>query len=152
MLRSAAFGLRHGSRLVVLASNRPSSSTMMAKMAQPRTLLLRQDLQKSSHWRVMSSQAKSNDDPPKEEGKAGGDNDDTKEIVLTPGQKVVAASRLGMWAGIFGFACACAYFIGKELIPTKMSPQHGLQRGVPKSPGESSSSQAVRRFAQVLWP
>lgn len=50
------------------------------------------------------------------------DNDDTKEIVLTPGQKVAAASRLTMWAGIFGFACACAYFIGKELIPTKMSP------------------------------
>ena len=109
----------------------------MAKMAQPRTLLLRQDLQKSSHWRVMSSQAKSNDDPPKEEGKAGGDNDDTKEIVLTPGQKVVAASRLGMWAGIFGFACACAYFIGKELIPTKMSPNtvfNGASQKVRENP------------------
>lgn len=40
------------------------------------------------------------------------------QIVLTPGQKVVAASRLTMWAGIFAFASVCAYYIGKELIPT----------------------------------
>eukprot|EP00531_Pseudo-nitzschia_arenysensis_P008578 CAMPEP_0116135052 /NCGR_PEP_ID=MMETSP0329-20121206/10985_1 /TAXON_ID=697910 /ORGANISM="Pseudo-nitzschia arenysensis, Strain B593" /LENGTH=249 /DNA_ID=CAMNT_0003629827 /DNA_START=121 /DNA_END=870 /DNA_ORIENTATION=- len=54
--------------------------------------------------------------------KATDGDEETKEIVLTPGQKVAAASRVTMWAGIFGFACACAYFIGKELFPTKMSP------------------------------
>lgn len=64
--------------------------------------------------------SKANNDPPKKEGGEG--DDETKEIMLTPGQKVVAASRLGLWTGIFGFACACAYYIGKELIPTKMSP------------------------------
>jgi import inner membrane translocase subunit TIM21 len=82
----------------------------------PKTLLLRQEaLSKKSQLRALSSQA------PKQE-KGGDDEADTKEIVLTPGQKVVAASRLGMWAGIFGFASVCAYYIGKELIPTKMSP------------------------------
>ena len=65
--------------------------------------------------RFLSSQKEA----PKDNNNNG---DDTKEIVLTPGQKVAAASRLTMWAGIFGFACACAYFIAKELIPTKMSP------------------------------
>lgn len=43
---------------------------------------------------------------------------DTKEIVLTPGEKVAAASRLTMWAGIAVFASACAYYIVKELMPT----------------------------------
>lgn len=46
----------------------------------------------------------------------------SQEIVLTPGQKVVAGTRLTMWAGILVFASACAYYIGKELLPSKMSP------------------------------
>lgn len=78
------------------------------------------------HWqRALSSQAKNEEQPPKQDKDGGGDadaEDSTKEIVLTPGQKVVAASRLSMWVGIGVFACACAYYIGKELIPTKMSP------------------------------
>ena len=44
------------------------------------------------------------------------------ELVLTPGQKVAVASRLTMWVGILGFASVCAYYIAKELMPTKMSP------------------------------
>lgn len=55
---------------------------------------------------------------PKKEKMNGADDDETKEIVLTPGEKVVVASRLGMWAGIAAFAAVCAYYIGKELIPT----------------------------------
>eukprot|EP00529_Nitzschia_sp_RCC80_P029796 CAMPEP_0113489626 /NCGR_PEP_ID=MMETSP0014_2-20120614/26625_1 /TAXON_ID=2857 /ORGANISM="Nitzschia sp." /LENGTH=316 /DNA_ID=CAMNT_0000383367 /DNA_START=240 /DNA_END=1190 /DNA_ORIENTATION=+ /assembly_acc=CAM_ASM_000159 len=79
-------------------------------------------------WRTLSSNANVNNDSNKkekssEEKAGGGDGDEeTKEIVLTPGEQVVAATRLTMWAGIFVFACACAYYIGKELIPTKMSP------------------------------
>lgn len=46
----------------------------------------------------------------------------SQEIVLTPGQKVVAGTRLTMWAGVFAFASVCAYYIGKELMPSKMSP------------------------------
>lgn len=56
-----------------------------------------------------------------EAGGGEGDEDMTKEIVLTPGEKVVAATRLTMWAGIAVFACACAYYIGAELIPTYVS-------------------------------
>lgn len=74
----------------------------------------------------MSSQTKQDSGKPpggdKETGGDGGDDDGTKEIVLTPGEQVVAVTRLSMWLGILGFACACAYYIGKELIPTKMSP------------------------------
>ena len=43
---------------------------------------------------------------------------DSKEIVLTPGQKVVAASRLSMWAAIAAFAAVCGFYIVKELMPT----------------------------------
>lgn len=52
-----------------------------------------------------------------EKQKPSGD-EETSEIVLTPGQKVVAATRLSMWLGIAVFATGCAYFIAKELIPT----------------------------------
>ena len=51
-------------------------------------------------------------------GKKSEDDDDTKEIVLSPGEKVVAAGRLGMWLSIAAFASVCAYYIAKELIPT----------------------------------
>jgi hypothetical protein len=44
------------------------------------------------------------------------------EIVLTPGEKVVATTRLFFYAGALTFASMCAYYIGKELLPTKMSP------------------------------
>eukprot|EP00586_Coscinodiscus_wailesii_P004695 CAMPEP_0172478520 /NCGR_PEP_ID=MMETSP1066-20121228/2544_1 /TAXON_ID=671091 /ORGANISM="Coscinodiscus wailesii, Strain CCMP2513" /LENGTH=291 /DNA_ID=CAMNT_0013238171 /DNA_START=163 /DNA_END=1038 /DNA_ORIENTATION=+ len=50
------------------------------------------------------------------------DDDDAKELVLTPGQKVVAASRLSLWLGIGVLASFCAYYIIKELLPSKMSP------------------------------
>jgi len=74
--------------------------------------------------RSLSSQAKEEITKKKE-----GDGDpETKEIVLTPGEKVAAVSRLTMWAGIFAFACTCAYYIGKELIPTKMSPNSVFSR------------------------
>ena len=46
----------------------------------------------------------------------------SQEIVLTPGEKVVAGTRLFFWAGAFAFASVCAYYIGKELVPTKLSP------------------------------
>lgn len=67
-------------------------------------------------WRTLSS------DAPKDEKKGSEqkaeDGSEETQIVLTPGQKVVAYSRLGMWAGIFAFACACAFYIGRELFPT----------------------------------
>ncbi|KAG7338267.1 TIM21 domain containing protein [Nitzschia inconspicua] len=82
----------------------------------------------SPAWRrALSSQANNEkQEPDKKKDGTGTDkdnNDDTtSEIVLTPGEKVVAATRLSMWLGILAFASVCAYYIGKELLPTKMSP------------------------------
>jgi import inner membrane translocase subunit TIM21 len=60
--------------------------------------------------------------PPGANAKAGTPGDDTtSEIVLTPGQKVVAGTRLTMYLGFLGLGSVCAYFIGKELFPSKMS-------------------------------
>ena len=56
------------------------------------------------------------------DGAEGGEPPTSQEIVLTPGEKVVAGTRLFFWAGAFAFASVCAYYIGKELLPTKMSP------------------------------
>jgi hypothetical protein len=67
--------------------------------------------------RAMSSEAnKSNPEQPVDNNNTN--EDATKEIVLTPGQKVVAGARLSLWAGMAGLAAICAYYIGKELIPT----------------------------------
>jgi mitochondrial import inner membrane translocase subunit TIM21 len=70
--------------------------------------------------RALSSQAKKEKEP--SQTTKDEQDDPTKEIVLTPGEKVVAATRLSMWLGILAFASMCAYYIGKELLPTKMSP------------------------------
>mmetsp|Transcript_11989 Transcript_11989/g.16764 ORF Transcript_11989/g.16764 Transcript_11989/m.16764 type:complete len:272 (+) Transcript_11989:140-955(+) len=74
--------------------------------------------EKGGQWRCLSSESNQQS---KQKAEGGKEEDPGSEIMLTPGEKVVAASRLTMWAGIFAFACACAYYIGKELIPTKMS-------------------------------
>ena len=66
-----------------------------------------------SHLRMLSSKSSGG-----EEKKAEGAEDETSEIVLTPGQKVVAATRLSVWLGVAVFAAGCAYYIGRELIPT----------------------------------
>jgi hypothetical protein len=42
----------------------------------------------------------------------------SSELVLTPGEKVVVASRLTFWAGVAAFASVCAYYIIRELVPT----------------------------------
>ena len=50
------------------------------------------------------------------------DPSSSQELVLTPGEKVVVGTRLSIYAGAFVLASCCAYYIGKELLPTKMSP------------------------------
>lgn len=116
MLRSVgSLTLRQGSRVAM----RGSSSRIVPRNTHFLTSIHELSLRNTTQWRALSSQAgQPKEEPPK--GEVG--DEDTKEIVLTPGQKVVAASRLGLWAGIFAFGSACAYFILKELIPTKMSP------------------------------
>jgi hypothetical protein len=63
--------------------------------------------------RALSSEGKKQG-PKKEEA----DEEMTQEIVLTPGEKVVAGTRLTMWAAAAAFASVCAYYIARELIPT----------------------------------
>jgi len=70
--------------------------------------------------RLLSSNTNGNQ---KQKAKTGeGDEPMSQEIVLTPGEKVVVGSRLFFWSGAFAFASVCAFYIGRELLPTKMSP------------------------------
>eukprot|EP00529_Nitzschia_sp_RCC80_P029768 CAMPEP_0113487620 /NCGR_PEP_ID=MMETSP0014_2-20120614/25600_1 /TAXON_ID=2857 /ORGANISM="Nitzschia sp." /LENGTH=320 /DNA_ID=CAMNT_0000381317 /DNA_START=311 /DNA_END=1273 /DNA_ORIENTATION=- /assembly_acc=CAM_ASM_000159 len=138
--------LHHGSSSSSSSSSMKKSYYSLAAASTPRmktaTTMMRSNLHKQQvlaslssstmFWRTLSSNANANNDSSSKEkassdekkksGGGDGDGEETKEIVLTPGEQVVAATRLTMWAGIFVFACACAYYIGKELIPTKMSP------------------------------
>lgn len=91
----------------------------------------------------MSSQTGGKEEPPKSDG----GEDETKEIVLTPGQQVAAISRLTMFAGIFGFACVCAYYIGKELLPTKMSPNTVFNKA---SETIRSNSTITRQYGEKI--
>ena len=54
--------------------------------------------------------------------KKGIPNEERTDIVLTPGQKVAAGTRLTMYLGMGAAALTCLYFTARELIPTKMSP------------------------------
>jgi mitochondrial import inner membrane translocase subunit TIM21 len=74
------------------------------------------------------------------------EDDMTNELVLTPGEKVVAATRLTMWAGIAAFAAVCAYYIGKELLPTYVSFAANLPRAL------SSRASQPLIFADLLLP
>lgn len=71
----------------------------------------------------------------------------TSEIVLTPGQKVVAGTRLTMWAGVAALALTCSYYIGKELIPTKMSPNSIFDSAFSKI---KEDDRMKRRFGDAL--
>ena len=131
MLRSAAsLTLRHSRRAV--------NNSLLQDLSRNSYLVSQSHLRvrPSNFLRTLSSQTK--EEPPKK--KDGKEEDgDTSEIVLTPGETVVAVSRLGMFAGMAAFALACAYFIGRELIPTKMSPNSVF----------NGSSAIIRDNAQV---
>ena len=57
-----------------------------------------------------------------------GSGNSTELAQLTPGQKFQVGTRLTLWVGIGAFAAACAYWIIKELVPTKMSPNSVFDR------------------------
>lgn len=63
----------------------------------------------------------------KKKAESGGENNKDvhgKEgsLVLTPGEKVAAGSRLLVWGGVGVFASVCAYYIVSELNPFGMGP------------------------------
>lgn len=104
MLRAAAISsLRQRGALVAAARSSSRPLKLIPGNSSPRVPV----------WRALSSEGKKQE-PPKPEG----EEEMTQEIVLTPGEKVVAGTRLTMWAGATVFASFCAYYIGKELIPT----------------------------------
>ena len=72
---------------------------------------------------------------------------ESSEIVLTPGQKVVAGTRLTMWAGAFALASVCTYFIGKELFPGRMSPNSVFDSATTKV---RSNPEVLRRFGSPI--
>jgi import inner membrane translocase subunit TIM21 len=76
-----------------------------------------------------------------------GSGDSTELATLTPGEKVVVGTRLAMWAGIAVFASACAYFIGRELLPSKMSPNNVFDKAFVIIKG---NSEIARRFGEPL--
>lgn len=96
--------------------------------------------------RTLSSNNNSKPPPPKGESGAGAE-ETTQELVLTPGQKVVAGTRLTMYAGMFALAGICAYYIGKELLPTKMSPNTVFDKAFAVI---REHSEVKRRFGEPL--
>jgi import inner membrane translocase subunit TIM21 len=44
------------------------------------------------------------------------------EIMVTPYQRVQQASSAGLWLSLAGLASVCAFYIIKELMPTRMNP------------------------------
>ena len=72
---------------------------------------------------------------------------ESTEIMLTPGEKVVAGTRLAVWAGVGVFASFCAYYIGKELFPSRMSPNSVFDSATEKI---RSDPQVIRRFGSPL--
>lgn len=104
MLRSAlSTGIRtHGH---ILARRTTPNHKQLVSLAASRRMI---------GCRFLSSEPHK-EEPKKDKAEDAGE---AHEIMLTPGEQVVAASRLTLWAGIGVFAIACAYYIGKELIPT----------------------------------
>lgn len=85
----------------------------------------------------------SSQDPPKDSSSTKKGN----EIVLTPGQKVVAGSKSILYLSMLGFAGVCAFYIGKELLPTKMSPNTVFNNATEKL---KSNSMIKQRFGDRI--
>ncbi len=69
---------------------------------------------------ALSTQSNDNNQKEKTEVKdsSSQDGETTSELVLTPGEKVVAASRLLTWSAVLAFAGVCGYYIVRELFPS----------------------------------
>jgi hypothetical protein len=103
-------------RAVVTASLRHRMATATSRCTKPSAMAAHLQRGPTNHhhnsYRFLAADA-NNDSKKKQQTDA-----EETQIVLTPGETVVAASRLGMWAVIAVFAAGCAYYIGRELIPT----------------------------------
>lgn len=116
----SATALKRSTIKLVFENTKPQYSSVLCSLvvSNSRSLRLRARGSGSRNaYRALSSDTSSKQEKSEGASKAEDGSDET-QIVLTPGQKVVAYSRLGMWSGILAFACACAYYIGRELFPS----------------------------------
>ena len=100
--------------------NHVSVSAASSSLAMSRNGI--RNVRDSNALRALSSSSSSNNNNKKEYQDPNTDGSERQDLVLTPGQKVVAGTRLTLFAGAALFASFCAYYIGRELFPTKMSP------------------------------
>lgn len=109
----------------------------------PTTVTLRNESAKRSpHLRAFSS-----DSGQKKDGDSNAETDEQQLVKLTPGEKVVAGTRLAVWGGVAVLASVCAFYIGKELFPTRMSPNKVFDRAFEKI---RSNDVVNRRFGGPL--
>ncbi|KAL3762478.1 hypothetical protein ACHAWU_008181 [Discostella pseudostelligera] len=109
-------------QLLCQNSFRPTNIRGFINLGEHRMIFLRSTSSSSGEKTTTSNNNSKVNESTGSEGGGSDDPSSSTEIVLTPGEKVVATTRLFFWAGAFTFASMCAYYIGKELIPTKMSP------------------------------
>lgn len=113
-------------KLVCLApySSSVSRSRIPTRKIRPLLLPYSSSLRVScdKHHRSIRALSSNSSDEKKGSTNSSSNSGVEDSLVLTPGEKVVAGTRLTMFAGLFVFGSFCAYYIGKELIPTKMSP------------------------------
>jgi import inner membrane translocase subunit TIM21 len=108
---------------------------------------------------VRSSSSSSSSNPPPNGDKSssstsaggaaaeGNTDPQSQELVLTPGEKVVVGTRLFFWAGALAFASVCGYYIVKELLPTKMSPNAVFDRATSTI---RQNEEVKRRFGETF--
>jgi len=97
--------------------------------------------------RALSSNSNSNNSNKDNNSNSSNKDDNNSDLVLTPGEKVVAGTRLSLFAGLFVFGSFCAYYIGKELFPTKMSPNKVFDKAFEQI---REHGQVVRRLGGPL--
>jgi len=162
--------LRHATKKACITNVRPTTATISQQcdlllMTSARNLRCYYSLNSCSHQLLPSLQKRNNvypisckterrlfseKPPPAGDNKSNGtsgENESANEIVLTPGQKVVATTRLTMWAGVAALALACSYYIGRELLPTKMSPNTIFDNAFSKIQADEGLK---RRFGEKL--
>lgn len=141
-------GIKSATRLTpALVSAVPRNLPQRTVSRVRRDLIVSQFSRSSLSVRSFSDKKSSSTGQTEESHDPNADGTNRNDIVLTPGQKVVAGTRLTLWAGALLFAGTCAYYIGKELLPTKMSPNTIFSRA---SDAVLQSKEVQNRFGEPL--
>ncbi|KAF1314651.1 Transmembrane protein, partial [Globisporangium splendens] len=90
----------------VVATECQAAQALARRSANPRTFV--------------TTRARLNAEKPAAEGAQAGKPQDA--LVLTPYEKVTATATGGFWLGLLGLGAAGVYFVIRELMPNRMSP------------------------------